>query len=234
MDEARRQIEEDRRRQLDGVQLKEEEAAKERKKKENEEARKGKKLRGRKPKELDEKQMRLREAERNVTDPDSRLMNTRSGYIQGYNEQLAVDMDDQMIVAVAATQDGNDKQQLNFMLDRMESTVGLPAALAADNGYRSGPEMEAARRRTDLYVAMCDDPDDLPVGWGKGGPPLCLSAEGEMSWKMASPAGRAFYRMRSSSVEPGQRPAQGAAGDAAVRSAGAADGGAGGVPIRHR
>jgi transposase len=202
MDEARRQIEEDRRKQLDENQLKEEEAAKERKKKEDEEARKGKKLRGRKPKELDEKQMRLKEAKRNVTDPDSRLMNTRSGYIQGYNVQLAVDMDDQMIVAVAVTQDGNDRNQLNFMLDRMEATVGLPAALAADNGYRSRPEMEAARRRTDLYIAMCDDPRDLPIGWGEGGPPLCLSAEGEMSWKMASPAGRAFYRMRSSSVEP--------------------------------
>ena len=32
-----------------------------------------------------------------MTDPDSRLMNTRSGYIRGYNEQLAVDIDDQMI-----------------------------------------------------------------------------------------------------------------------------------------
>ena len=202
MDEARRQIEEDRRKQLDENQLKEEEAAKERKKKEDEETRKGRKLRGRKPKELDEKQIRLKEAKRNVTDPDSRLMNTRSGYIQGYNEQLTVDMDDQMIVAVAATQDGNDKQQLNFMLDRMEATVGLPAALAADNGYRSGPEMEAARRRTDLYIAMCDDPDDLPAGWGEGGPPLCLSAEAEMSWKMASPKGREMYGLRCCSVEP--------------------------------
>ena len=59
-----------------------------------------------------------------------------------------------------------------------------------------------ARQRTDLYIAMCDDPDDLPAGWGDGEPPLCLSAEGEMSWKMTSPAGRAIYRQRCSSVEP--------------------------------
>jgi transposase len=200
--EARRQIEEDRLKQLDENQLKEEEAAKERKKKEEEEARKGKKLRGRKPKEPDEKQTRLKETKRNVTDPDSRMMSIRGGFIQGYNVQLAVDIEDQMIVAVSVTQDGNDRQQLNAMLDRMEATVGLPKALAADNGYSSRKEIEMACRRTDLYIAMCDDPDDLPAGWGEGEMPLCLSDMGEMSWKMTTLAGRDMYRLRCSSVEP--------------------------------
>jgi transposase len=200
--EARRQIEEDRRRQLDEKQLKEEEAAKERKKKEEEEARKGKKLRGRKPKEPDEKQTHLKEAKRNVTDPDSRLQSTRSGYIQGYNVQLVVDMDDQMIGQVRVTQDGNDRKQLNAMLDGMEATVGLPDALAADNGYASRREIELASGRVDLFIALCQDPEDLPPGWGEGPMPLCLSAMGEMSWKMASPEGRAVYHLRGCSVEP--------------------------------
>ena len=136
MDEARRQIGEDRQRQLDEDRKREEGAAEERKRKEEEEAKEGKKLRGRKPKEPGEKRVRLKEAKRNVTDPDSRLMNVKSGYIQGYNVQLAVDMDDQMIFAVAVTQDGNDKQQLNSMLDRMESTVGLPDALGPSTRNR--------------------------------------------------------------------------------------------------
>ena len=202
MDEARRQIGEDRQRQLDEDRKREEGAAEERKRKEEEEAKKGKKLRGRKPKEPGEKRVRLKEAKRNVTDPDSRLMNVKSGYIQGYNVQLAVDMDDQMIVAVAVTQDGNDKQQLNSMLDRMEATVGLPEVTAADNGYCSRKEIEKASGRTDLFVSMCDDPGDLPPGWGEGEPPLCLSAEGVMSWKMARPSGVAIYGQRCSSVEP--------------------------------
>jgi transposase len=200
--EARRQIEEDRRRQLDEEQLKEEEAAKERKKKEEEEALKDRKLRGRKPKQPDEKQMRLKEAKRNVTDPDSRLMSTRSGYIQGYNVQLVVDMDDQMIEQVRVTQDGNDRKQLNAMLDGMEATVGLPEAMAADNGYASRKEIEHARGRVDLHIALCEDLDDLTPGWGEGQMPLCLSAMGEMSWKMASLEGREVYAMRGCSVEP--------------------------------
>jgi hypothetical protein len=38
-------------------------------------------------------------AQRNFTDPESRIMKTGDGYIQGYNAQLAVDAHRQIIVA---------------------------------------------------------------------------------------------------------------------------------------
>jgi hypothetical protein len=55
------------------------------------------------------------EAEANTTDPDSRIMKPRQGYVQGYNVQAIVSRD-QIIVAVGATQEANDVQQLKPML----------------------------------------------------------------------------------------------------------------------
>jgi len=47
------------------------------------EAETGQKKRGHKPKEPDE--VTRADAKANVTDPDSRIMKTRIGYVQGYN-----------------------------------------------------------------------------------------------------------------------------------------------------
>lgn len=54
-------------------------------------------------------------ARRNVTDPDSRLMQDRNGgTIQGYNAQLAVS-DDGLILSPRVVQDANDRRQLRPM-----------------------------------------------------------------------------------------------------------------------
>ena len=55
------------------------------------------------------------EAKANTTDPDSRIMKTRQGYVQGYNAQAVVS-EEQIIVAVGVTQEANDVQQLEPML----------------------------------------------------------------------------------------------------------------------
>src|SRR6266545_4571950 len=52
---------------------------------------------------------------RNVTDPDSRIMPTRRGWIQGYNAQLAV-TDDHLILATRLTQDTVDLHQCQPMI----------------------------------------------------------------------------------------------------------------------
>jgi transposase len=55
-------------------------------------------------------------ARRNVTDPDSRLMQDRNGgMIQGYNAQLAVS-DDGLILSPKVVQDANDRRQLQPMI----------------------------------------------------------------------------------------------------------------------
>src|SRR5690606_41193655 len=58
-------------------------------------------------------------AKANVTDPDSRIMKTRQGFVQGYNAQAVV-TEDQLIVAAAVTQDANDVGQLHPMLQQAQ------------------------------------------------------------------------------------------------------------------
>src|SRR3954466_11699439 len=51
-------------------------------------------------------------AQRNFTDPDSRVLLTKDGYIQGYNPQAAVDGEAQIIVAHTLTSSMSDHGQL--------------------------------------------------------------------------------------------------------------------------
>ena len=50
--------------------------------------------------------------QRNFTDPDSRILLTKDGYIQGYNAQAAVDAAAQIIVAHDLTPNMSDQDQL--------------------------------------------------------------------------------------------------------------------------
>ena len=57
-------------------------------------------------------------------------------YIQGYNGQLAVDRDHQVIVAVGVSNQAPDVEHLDPMLQRIAATAGaLPAVMTADAGY---------------------------------------------------------------------------------------------------
>ena len=86
-----------------------------------EEAATGQKKRGRKPKAPEA--AADRDAKANVTDPDSRIMKTQAGYVQGYNAQAVV-TEDQIIVAAEVTQEENDIKQLHPMLERAQQTQG--------------------------------------------------------------------------------------------------------------
>ena len=57
---------------------------------------------------------------RNLTDPDSRLMPSRSGWVQGYNAQLVV-TDDQIIPAACLTQAPNDVESYQPMVSAARS-----------------------------------------------------------------------------------------------------------------
>ena len=100
----------------------------------------GKKPRGRKPKSPEE--AGNKDAKANVTDPDSRIMKTRKGFVQGLNAQ-AVTTEQQIIVAEDVTQEENDKQQLHPMLEQTEEnrrTVEIEektGVALADAGYCS-------------------------------------------------------------------------------------------------
>ena len=62
--------------------------------------------------------------QRNFTDPDSHLMKSDGHYIQGYNGQLAVDRDHQVIVAVGVSNQAPDVEHLEPMVQRIATTAG--------------------------------------------------------------------------------------------------------------
>src|SRR6266446_5544054 len=63
-------------------------------------------------------------AQRNFTVPDSRVMPTKNGFIQGYNAQAAVDGAHQIIVAHTLTNSPSDQAQLAPLLDAIKANLG--------------------------------------------------------------------------------------------------------------
>lgn len=105
-----------------------------------EEKKTGRKKRGRKPKEPNDTPRA--KAKANITDPESRIMKTRMGYLQGYNAQAVVTRD-QIIVGADVTQVENDVQQLRPMLEQTQEELSaagveeMPGVALADAGYWS-------------------------------------------------------------------------------------------------
>jgi transposase len=94
-------------------------------------------------------------AQKNFTDPESRIMKSKDGFVQAYNAQAAVDGEAQIIVAHDVTQSGVDCGQLIPMIDAIETNLGRkPEQLSADAGYCSEANLEALENRNiDAYVA---------------------------------------------------------------------------------
>jgi transposase len=94
-------------------------------------------------------------AQKNFTDPESRIMKSKDGFVQAYNAQIAVDAEVQIIVAQDVTQSPVDSGQLVPMTDAIETNLGRkPKQLSADAGYCSEPNLMALEDRDiDGYVA---------------------------------------------------------------------------------
>lgn len=94
-------------------------------------------------------------AQRNFTDPESRILKTKDGYIQGYNAQAAVDAEAQIIVAHSLTERMSDQDQLVPLIDGIEDNLGAkPKEASADAGYCSEANLAAlAERNVTAYLA---------------------------------------------------------------------------------
>jgi transposase len=95
-------------------------------------------------------------AQKNFTDPQSRIMKSKDGFVQAYNAQAAVDAEAQIIVAQDVTQSAVDCGQLVPITDAIEANLGRkPAQLSADSGYCSEANLAALENRNiDGYVAI--------------------------------------------------------------------------------
>lgn len=155
----------------------------------------------------------LPEVTANTTDPQSRIMPTRKGFLQGYNAQVAVSSD-HVILAVAVSQSPNDQACFVPMMRAAEQAAASLHAvtghrdheigtLLADAGYASDANLAAAgpdrlialAKSRDQAQAAADDPTDGPA-------PAGATPRQAMSHHLRTTRGQALYRRRGATVEP--------------------------------
>lgn len=146
----------------------------------------------------------LPKSKRNLTDPDSRMMKdlVTQSYQQGYNAQIGVDEQAQIIVGAKVVQAGNDQQQLVPVMQEVAQHLGrMPEVVSADGGYFSTAALtHEAVRGVNLHVPPNEpEPDisSLPEML-----PASASVQQRMWQKLRSAEGRALYNQRKAIVEP--------------------------------
>jgi hypothetical protein len=142
-------------------------------------------------------------ASKNFTDPDSGLVKSQNGFIQGYNCQAAVDGDSQVIVAQQVAPNGNDVHQMVPMLKQIRAQIGRQAKeISADAGYCSEYNLkQLSRRRIRAYIASrWQTNTNLKKGLK---PPEKVQGYTRQMWQRLRRGGyRSRYRFRKQVVEP--------------------------------
>jgi len=138
--------------------------------------------------------------QRNLTDPDSRvMMNTMTrSFEQAYNAQIAVDAQAQIIVAASIVQAPNDAEQLLPALTAVKNNLGrLPEQATADAGYFSPAGLADERlKEVDLYVPPNNQPGM------KSRPTVNALIRDQMRAKLQRAGGYEIYKRRNIIVEP--------------------------------
>ena len=125
-------------------------------------------------------------AQRNFTDPESKIQKTPDGFIQGYNAQVAVDEKCQIIVSQHVTPASGDVKQLEPAIDSIQRTLRRkPRALLADAGYWSESNVEALEKRSVVpFIATKRlKHSEVTPPAPRGRPPENLSARERMARK---------------------------------------------------
>ena len=145
-------------------------------------------------------------AQRNFTDPESRIMLSKpDGWVQAYNVGAVVDDGHQVIVATSVTAEATDTRQLPALVDAIKANTGRsPRRLLADAGYASEDNLTAlAERSIDAYIALGRDRHGTtPPPAPRGRIPTGLSRRERMGRKLRTKAGRRHYARRKAIVEP--------------------------------
>ena len=173
---------------------------------EEEERRRGRRFGGKPIKVADPQQAKpAPKAQRNFTDPDSKVQKTADGFIQGYNAQIAVDDKAQVIVAQHVTPQAADVNELLPVVANLRRVLRRkPKQLLADAGYWSEDNVRALeRQQIDPYVARgrVKHGEPLPPA-PRGRPPAHLTTEQRMQRKLRTKRGKKVYAQRKAIVEP--------------------------------
>jgi len=152
-------------------------------------------------------------ARANITDPASRIMPTRRGWIQGYNVQVAATAD-QLIVATSVGQNTADATAFVSMMTaaqqaaeacrqasgRTDITIGT---VLADAGYASNDNLTAPG--PDRLIALgkgSQHHHDARTRPATGDPPPQASPRQVMDHRLRTPQGAQLYKRRGATVEP--------------------------------
>ena len=156
----------------------------------------------------------------NFTDPESRILKLRTGWVQGYNAQVMVDEASGIIVAEEVVAQSADSPRLVPMLDQTEANleaVGVAAdersafAFTADAGYCSEKNLaELEARGIDAYVATGRERHHRGGIDPQGCPRTPLRAV--MREKLQTEVGRTIYAKRKWVTEPVHGAIKGARG----------------------
>lgn len=144
-------------------------------------------------------------AQRNFTDPESRIMFRDGAYVQAYNGQIAVDESHQIIVAAALSNQGPDAEYLQPMLNRVVENCGrVPEKATADSGYFSSENVHHAEHLgVEPFIAVNRHRRDGKPG--DDAPQLESYAtieRAQMRTLLDTERGRAAYARRKATVEP--------------------------------
>jgi transposase len=144
-------------------------------------------------------------AQRNFTDPDSKIMPSKKTFVQGYNAQVAVDGLAQIIVGKYVTQQANDKQQLLPMARQIKARFGrLPDNILADSGFCSEANLKAEEWEelgiTDLFIPPGKEEKGKKASAPVGRIPKDATVVELMRRKLKTKAGHNIYRLRKESI----------------------------------
>lgn len=161
-----------------------------------------KKGRGGRPRKHPEGEPRA-EAQRNFTDPESRIMKTPKGFDQCYNAQAAVEAGSQVIVASDVTDCATDRNELIPAVERIEANLGrVPKEVSADADFNSEENLEKLEGKgVRGYVATGKQ------GHNKASPTASKSPKPgthrhRMQLRLRRGGWRSRFRLRKQTVEP--------------------------------
>lgn len=151
-------------------------------------------------------------AQRNFTDPDSKIMKTSDGsFHQCFNGQALVDRHAQVIVAAELSEEAPDARQLKPALNQLDDNLEaidaeLPegAELLADAGYFSEENVAtSAERGLDPHIATgrLKHSEQIPPA-PRGPIPKSATPKQRMARKLRTKRGRRAYAKRKTIVEP--------------------------------
>jgi transposase len=146
-------------------------------------------------------------AQRNFTDPDSRIMQdgATKSFEQCYNCQAAVDSRAQVIVATQVTQQANDKQQVKPLIEEMKKNLlgEKPRAVSADAGYYSEANVSYLEGEAiEPYVATGRRKHGDTRKAPRGRIPSGATLKERMARKLLTLKGKREYSKRKETVEP--------------------------------